>query len=125
MHPGVVSPTEGGKSRGKGTHSFSSLECHHQAPPSLIVLLHERKEAIKTLQLHDTTAVQDWWSKEKPRILGGDMPEEGARDIAYEAAYEAYYKRPEEDTAHSKDDKDPFRRMSSQETPPLAPGMSR
>ena len=37
------------------------------------------------LQLGDTDAVEDRWSKEKAWTLGGDLPEEGARHIAREA----------------------------------------
>ena len=47
-----------------------------------IIVLHERREAIKTLQLRNTKVVKDWWSKEQAWTLGGDLPEQGARDVA-------------------------------------------
>lgn len=64
-----------------------------------IILLHERREAIKMLQLGDTDAVKDWWSTEKAWTLGGDLPEEGARHVAREA----WDKRPEEEVAAGPD----------------------
>lgn len=80
-----------------------------------IIVLQERKEAIKTLRLRDTNVVQDWWSLEKPWILGGDLPEEGARDIAYAA----YYQRPEENVAEGQTWANPTARIHGHDIAPF------
>ena len=67
-----------------------------------IILLHERREAIKMLGLGETDAVKDWWSMEKAWTLGGDLPGEGARHVAREA----WDKRPEEEAAAWPDEAD-------------------